>query len=74
MADPLRQQDDPDMVYCVDSHVLLRAGALAHLLAWFSAHPGSRDLLHGPTTTRPTSTTPAPTTTQPSVTPPPPPP
>jgi hypothetical protein len=37
-----------DIVCCVDSHVLLRAGALAHLLAWFSAHPGSRDLLQGP--------------------------
>ena len=37
-----------DIVCCVDSHVLLRPGALAHLLDWFSAHPESRDLLQGP--------------------------
>jgi hypothetical protein len=37
-----------DIVCCLDSHVLLRAGALAHLLEWFSARPGSRDLLQGP--------------------------
>jgi len=28
-----------DIVCCVDSHVLLRPGALAHLLDWCSAHP-----------------------------------
>jgi hypothetical protein len=37
-----------DIVCCVDSHVLLRPGALAHLLEWFAAHPESRDLLQGP--------------------------
>ena len=37
-----------DIVCCVDSHVLLQPGALAHLLEWFSAHPESRDLLQGP--------------------------
>lgn len=37
-----------DIVCCLDSHVLLQPGALAHLLDWFSAHPGSRDLLQGP--------------------------
>jgi Coenzyme PQQ synthesis protein D (PqqD) len=37
-----------DIVCCVDSHVLLQPGALAHLLEWFSANPGSRDLLQGP--------------------------
>jgi hypothetical protein len=37
-----------DIVCCVDSHVLLRPGALAHLLEWFSANPGSKDLLQGP--------------------------
>jgi hypothetical protein len=37
-----------DIVCCVDSHVLLQPGALAHLLDWFSAHPESRDLLQGP--------------------------
>lgn len=37
-----------DIVCCVDSHVLLQPGALAHLLDWFGAHPESRDLLQGP--------------------------
>ncbi len=37
-----------DIVCCVDSHVLLQPGSLAHLLEWFSAHPGSNDLLQGP--------------------------
>ena len=37
-----------DIVCCVDSHVLLQPGSLAHLLDWFSAHPGSKDLLQGP--------------------------
>jgi hypothetical protein len=37
-----------DIVCCVDSHILLRPGALAALLDWFSAHPHSRDLLQGP--------------------------
>jgi len=37
-----------DIVCCVDSHVLLQPGSLAHLLDWFSAHPGSNDLLQGP--------------------------
>lgn len=37
-----------DIVCCLDSHVLLQPGALAHLLDWFGAHPGSRDLLQGP--------------------------
>jgi hypothetical protein len=37
-----------DIVCCVDSHVLLQPGALAHLLDWFDAHPYSKDLLQGP--------------------------
>jgi len=37
-----------DIVCCVDSHILLRPGALAHLLEWFTANPGSKDLLQGP--------------------------
>ena len=37
-----------DIVCCVDSHILLQPGALAHLLEWFSANPGSKDLLQGP--------------------------
>ena len=37
-----------DIVCCVDSHVLLRPGALTHLLEWFGANPGSKDLLQGP--------------------------
>jgi hypothetical protein len=37
-----------DIVCCVDSRVLLRPGALAHLLEWFGANPESKDLLQGP--------------------------
>jgi len=37
-----------DIVCCVDSHVLLQPGALAHLLEWFDANPGSKDLIQGP--------------------------
>jgi Coenzyme PQQ synthesis protein D (PqqD) len=37
-----------DIVCCVDSHVLLQPGALAHLLEWFDENPGSKDLLQGP--------------------------
>ena len=37
-----------DIVCCIDSHVLLQAGALAALIRWFDAHPASRDLIQGP--------------------------
>jgi Coenzyme PQQ synthesis protein D (PqqD) len=48
VRDLIFREANTDIVCCVDSHVLLRPGALAHLLDWFSAHPESRDLLQGP--------------------------
>lgn len=37
-----------DAVLCLDSHVLLELGAISKLIAWYDAHPDSRDLLTGP--------------------------
>ena len=37
-----------EAVLCIDSHVMLAPGALSHLLAYYDAHPQSRDLLAGP--------------------------
>jgi hypothetical protein len=37
-----------DIVLCVDSHVLLRAGAIRALLDYFEERPDSRDLVQGP--------------------------
>lgn len=37
-----------EFVLCMDSHVLLRRGALARLIAYCREHPDSRDLLQGP--------------------------
>ena len=48
VRDLVFREANADIVCCVDSHVLLQPGALAQLLAWFSAHPDSRDLLQGP--------------------------
>jgi hypothetical protein len=48
VRDLVFREADADIVCCLDSHVLLRPGALASLLDWFGAHPGSRDLLQGP--------------------------
>jgi Glycosyl transferase family 2 len=39
---------DCSFVLCVDSHILLAAGALPRLLAYSDANPESRDLLQGP--------------------------
>ncbi|HEY2814313.1 MAG TPA: hypothetical protein VGJ03_12675 [Acidimicrobiales bacterium] len=39
---------DADIVLCLDSHVLLRAGAVRALLDFFDANPTSRDLVQGP--------------------------
>ena len=39
---------DCPLVLCVDSHILLAAGALPRLLAYSDANPESRDLLQGP--------------------------
>jgi hypothetical protein len=35
-------------VLCMDSHVMLPAGTLARLLAWYDANPTTGDLLSGP--------------------------
>ena len=48
VRDLVFREADADIVCCVDSHVLLRPGALAHLLDWFDAHQESKDLLQGP--------------------------
>jgi Coenzyme PQQ synthesis protein D (PqqD) len=48
VRDLVFREANADIVCCLDSHVLLRPGALAHLLDWFRAHPHSRDLLQGP--------------------------
>jgi hypothetical protein len=48
VRDLVFREADADIVCCLDSHVLLRPGALGHLLDWFDAHPDSPDLLQGP--------------------------
>jgi len=37
-----------DIVLCVDAHILIAPGALARLIDYCNATPGSRDLLQGP--------------------------
>ena len=37
-----------DAVVCMDSHVFLKPGAVARLIAYYDAHPDCRDLLSGP--------------------------
>lgn len=37
-----------EYVLCIDSHVLLPAGVIAKLIAWYEANPDSLDLLSGP--------------------------
>ncbi len=48
VRDLVFREANADIVCCVDSHVLLRPGALAAVLSWFDEHPDSRDLLQGP--------------------------
>jgi hypothetical protein len=48
VRDLVFREADADVVCCVDSHVLVQPGGLDALLAWFDAHPESRDLLQGP--------------------------
>ena len=48
VRDLVFREADAEIVCCLDSHVLLRPGALGHLLDWFDAHPDSPDLLQGP--------------------------
>jgi hypothetical protein len=42
------QEAASPVVLCLDCHVLVVPGALAALLAFFDAHPHSRDLVQGP--------------------------
>jgi len=46
--DLIFREADADIVCCVDSHVLLKPGALAAVVDYFDRHPDSRDLLQGP--------------------------
>lgn len=48
IRDLVFRETDAEIVCCLDSHVLLRPGALAELWTWFDAHPDSRDLMQGP--------------------------
>ncbi len=42
------REANADIVLCLDSHVLLKPGSIAALLAYFDDHPDSRDVLQGP--------------------------
>jgi hypothetical protein len=48
VRDLIFREANADIVCCLDSHVLLRPGALAALIRWFDGHPGSLDLIQGP--------------------------
>jgi hypothetical protein len=48
VRDLIFREADADIVCCVDSHVLLRPGALLALLRWFEERPDSPDLIQGP--------------------------
>ncbi len=37
-----------EYVLCIDSHVMLKPGALHKLIKWYEDHPDSKDLLTGP--------------------------
>jgi glycosyltransferase involved in cell wall biosynthesis len=37
-----------EFVLCMDSHVLLKHGTIAKLIAWYDNHPGCNDLISGP--------------------------
>jgi hypothetical protein len=41
------READADIVCCIDSYALLEPGALAAVLGFFDAHPGSRDPIEG---------------------------
>jgi hypothetical protein len=48
VRDLVFREANSDYVLCLDSHVLLRPGALRALLDHFAANPATRDLLQGP--------------------------
>jgi hypothetical protein len=47
VRDLVFRESEADVVCCMDSHVLLGAGALQALRDWFDAHPDTLDLLQG---------------------------
>ena len=48
VRDVVFREANADFVLCMDSHVLFRPGALAHLLDYLEARSGSLDLWQGP--------------------------
>jgi hypothetical protein len=48
VRDLIFREADADIVMCVDSHVMLRPGAIGALLEYFDAHPDSLDMIQGP--------------------------
>jgi hypothetical protein len=48
VRDLIFREANADIVCCVDSHVLIRPGALAALVRWFDEHPDSMDMIQGP--------------------------
>jgi hypothetical protein len=42
------QRATKDYVLCMDSHVLVRPGAIRQLMSYYAANPDTRDLLQGP--------------------------
>ncbi|MGO9959100.1 MAG: glycosyltransferase [Solirubrobacteraceae bacterium] len=48
VRDLIFREANADIVCCLDSHVLLKPGALEAIVGWFDKHPDSRDLLQGP--------------------------
>ncbi len=48
VRDVIFREANADYVLCIDSHVMIEAGAIQRLLDYFEADPKSRDLLQGP--------------------------
>jgi LicD family len=48
VRDIIFREATTDYVMCVDSHILLQAGAVRALLDYFDARPGCRDIVQGP--------------------------
>jgi LicD family/Glycosyl transferase family 2 len=48
IRDCVFEEASGEIVLCMDCHVFISQGALQRLIAYFDAHPGSKDLLQGP--------------------------
>jgi hypothetical protein len=48
VRDLLFREANADIVMCMDSHVILRPGAIRAVLDYFDSRPSSRDMLQGP--------------------------